>query len=482
MANEALESEKKLKKVLSFPALVLLTIGLIIGSGVISLTGYAVGLTGGGAWVAYLTSAVIMCIFAIPIAQLGGIAPGAGGNYRYCSRYVSSYYGWVFLVLYIICWIFCLCFYNMVFADFFVLLFPSMATGVGKTIVAMVVFTIFFLINLLGGTKGMSIAQNILTILLIAGILTFVAVGLGDISYPENVFGGIKTIMPNGFGPFILATAVLAQATAGAANLGDLGAEIKNPSRDIPRAMIFCTFGIGILYALVAIVDAGVLPLELVGWQKVTTVADEIFPKPVFYVFLIGACLGGMATTINAVLSFITKPLAIAAADGWLPKPFAKISSRGVPYVGLSLFFVVTMIIIPILGLANAEAYQILVQANALAGAYGAFFYLLPSIALIVMLKKYPDMYAKAKLRLPKPLLYICTGLATCIAIVEACIFFIPFKALGGIPLIPMTPISEPRVMIVYIILAVTVVAIIWGFFHRKKVPIENDLIDNVNL
>ena len=54
--------------------------------------------------------------------------------------------------------------------------------------------------------------------------------------------------------------------------------------------------------------------------------------------------LGATATTLNATLSWVTKPLLVACDDGMLPKSLGNVNKHGVPWKLLTLFYLVGFI------------------------------------------------------------------------------------------------------------------------------------------
>ena len=87
--------ESKLIRNLGFWDLMGLAVGQIIGAGIMSSTGVAIGMTGTGVVLAYLVYALSQSILSIisifPIAILGGAVPTTGGPYRYCSRILEKH-------------------------------------------------------------------------------------------------------------------------------------------------------------------------------------------------------------------------------------------------------------------------------------------------------------------------------------------------------------------------------------------------------
>ena len=274
-----------------------IAVGQIIGVGIMSSTGVAIGMTGTGVVLVFLLSPflVIMCIY--PFGILGSACPSCGGPYRYVSRIIGKGPGMIYLLLHITS--------NLMISSYALSLasyLASIITGINQHLIAMVVLTFFVATNLVG-TKSAALLNKLVSVVMIVCLLCFVVFGLGKVDFgytlsPSNLF------MNGGFG-FLSAMALLSSATSGAQVIAELGAEAKDPARTIPRVMIISTFSVGAFYVLIALVACGVLPVETVANQPLSLVAQETMPTAVFYVFVIGAALGATASTLNATLSWV---------------------------------------------------------------------------------------------------------------------------------------------------------------------------------
>ena len=69
----------------------------VIGSGIMTMTGIGIQMSGSGVTLAYIISSLLGIIAMSPIAILGGTLPTTGGLYKYTSRLLSPKIG-VFLV------------------------------------------------------------------------------------------------------------------------------------------------------------------------------------------------------------------------------------------------------------------------------------------------------------------------------------------------------------------------------------------------
>lgn len=378
--------ETSLKKTLSRGDLFSMAVGQIIGAGIMSLCGVAIGMTGTGVVLAFIVAAFVSCASLLPAAQVASACPTTGGTYRYPSRLIGPKTGFFELMVYIICQI-TVSMYATTFATYLQAIVP----GINMKLVAVTVLTIVFVCNLLG-TKNAAIVQNILVIALIAGLASFIVFGLVEVDYgyvfePHNLF-------PNGMRSFLTASALLTFSTSGAITIAELGGEAKNPAKDLPIAMIGSTLFVGVIYALIALVASGVLPWEQVANQPLSLVAAEILPKPAFYVFLIGGALGATATTMNAIFTWVTKPIMIACDDGWFPHKLAEVNKKfGTPHYLMLLVYLVG--IIPIL-------LDIPLDVIATIGSgLGCVYQAMMPLSAMFLIKKYPKSYENSKFKLP---------------------------------------------------------------------------------
>lgn len=329
--------ESKLIRNLGFWDLMAISVGQIIGAGIMSSTGVAIGMTGTGVVLAFLISPLLTIISIFPVAILSSAVPTTGGPYRYCSRFMGKTAGMVYLLLHITSYSVAVSQYSLSFGAYFSSIVPS----VNQHVAAMVILTLFYAMNLIG-TKSAALLNKIMSFALFGGLFLFIGFGLPKVDFgyvfnPHNLF-------LNGAGMFVATLALLSSSTAGAQFIAELGGETKDAGRTIPKVMVISTFGVGVFYVLIALAAAGVLPIEEVADQTLTLVAQHTMPAVFVYLFVIGAALGATATTLNSTLSWITKPLLVACDDDMLPRSFGTVSKHGVPYKLMTFFYIVGMI------------------------------------------------------------------------------------------------------------------------------------------
>lgn len=392
---------KDLNRVLGRKDLMSIAVGQIIGAGIMSLTGVAIAMTGKSVPISFLVAALFTIIMAIPVIIIGGTVRMRGGQYTQVAILAGQKWAGVFMITYIFSNV-SLAMYAISFAQYAQSLIP----GVPLMPTAVIMITVFYILNLLG-VQGAAKVQNAMVVLMAAGLAMFVGFGFGKIQ--PGIFSG-PDFMTNGMVGVMGAGALLAFAAGGATVIINFGAEAKNPTKDIPIVIIVSTLGVSAVYAFMSIVAANVLPISAVANKPLSVVAQAVMPQWAFVFFTVCGAGFALATTLNATLAWVTKPVLQAVEDGWFPKWLGAINQKyKTPHVLLTIFYVIGLLpIITGLSIGNiANAALLIIQA----------FAILLSLALVRLPKVLPVEYAKSKVRVPKPVLYaIALTAASCAA------------------------------------------------------------------
>lgn len=393
-----MESEKNgtLKQCLGFGDLLGIGVGQIIGSGIMVLTGITISLTGAGTPLAFLLAAILVICPNMVLAVLGSAVPATGGMYTYVRDYIGKKTGFFYLAL-LVAGQLVLAMFAITFATYVGDLIP----GINETAVAFAILTLCYVLNVLGIEIAAKL-QNFLVIVLVAAMLLFILFGLPRVDW--SVFAGIDKLMPNGFLSFLTGASLLTFATGGAEFLSELGGEMKNPGRDLPRAMIWSTVLVAVIYAFIGVVAVGVLPIDEVAGESLSLVAEAIFPKPLYVFFIVGGGMFAVASTLNATFTWCTKGLLIAAEEGWLPKGAAYISRRGTPVVLLTVFYIVG--VIPILTGLDIEVI------SRLGNGLSLIYVLFPIAVGYLIYRKNPKAMEKSSFKIARIPLWILTTVA----------------------------------------------------------------------
>ncbi|WP_010280496.1 APC family permease [Bacillus timonensis] len=401
-------STKDLKRVLTRGDLMSIAVGQIIGAGIFALVGVAIGMTGKSVNIAFMIAALFVIIMAFTQILISGTVRLRGGLYTQAALLVGERFAGFYTIIYIISNI-AIAMYALSFADYFLALVP----GINSKLIAFIILTIFYLANLFG-VKEAARVQNAMVIIMAIALTLFIAYGMPKVE--PGYFSGVD-FMPGGITGLLSAATLLTFATGGAAVIMNFGAEAKNPTKDIPIVLIVSTVGVAIIYAFMATVAAGVLPISEVVNQPLTVVALEVLPYPLYVFFVVGGAMFALATTLNATLGWVTKPVLQACVDGWLPKSLGAVNEKfKTPHVLLTIFFVIGLIPIftnwNISGIANFS----LILNNIIA--------LVLSIATVRLPKVLPELWEKSRFRTSTTLLWTISIVATLTSALQVYLLF----------------------------------------------------------
>ncbi len=373
-------STKELKRVLTLKDLISVAIGQVIGAGIMSLMGVAIGMTGRSVPIAFLMSAVAVLIMNIPTIIVCGVVRLRGGNYTMAALLSGEKLAG-FLMFAMVIGNIALAMYALSFADYALAFLP----GVSRKLIALAVLTLFYVINLLGVDK-MAKVQNVIVVVMCVALVIFVAFGLGKVS--PDYFN--EDFMPGGVVGLVQAMAVLVFAVNGAYVVANLSGEAKNPTRDIPIAIVVPTIGVAVLYALIGVVASGVLPVAQVAGQPLTWVAQEILPPALYAFFIIGGAMIALVTTLNAQMASYPKAILQGCVDGWLPEKIGYLHPKfKSPVIILTFLYVMGLLTI-LLGLDIADIASVVTLVVQICLC-------LVNICIVRLPKKLPEAWANSR-------------------------------------------------------------------------------------
>lgn len=367
--------------------------GIMIGSGIFYLGSYVLERTDmsmGLALLCWVIGGLVSILGGLCFAELGACDSRAGGMVVYMNRayhpsvgYSFGFTSWVIsgsgsiaaLAIAL----------PTALANFFHL--SDMATK----IIAIILIIGLTAYNCLGIKLG-SILQNVSMIAkcIPIAIILFAGLIMGkenpDLSLiPEGsdpTFGGM-------IGMIAFATVATLWAYEGWTNLNPVAEEMKNPGRDLPRALIFGIGIITVIYALFNFAIYKVLPAE----QVVSSIeAGDIYLGTQVADKLFGGAGGGLilATQLIAIFGSLNGMIIAfpryyydMAAEKHFFKNHAKLNKFGVPQVALISQAVISCILVMIRSLD--ELTSLVVFA-------GMLYNVLVIAAVVVYRKKFPDL------------------------------------------------------------------------------------------
>jgi len=330
----------------------------IIGSGWLFGSLFAAQAVGGAAVLAWAIAGVVVVILGLTYAELGAMYPVAGGTGRFPHFAFGSLAGigfgfFAYLQAVTIAPVECYAFMN--YASYY---WPSIydpktgnvtGTGFVLTIVLMAVFTA---VNFLA-MRMFARVNNVVTWWKVAIPVLAIIVLLTKF-HGGNFTAGGQGFMPGGvkalFGA--LPTAGIIFAYSGFEQADQLAGEVKDPGRNLPRAIILAVLIATVIYCMLQVVFIGAMPASQLtkGFAGITDA--HVLAGPFAGVAgLIG--LGWLATLlrVDAFVSpsgtgliYVTGTSRVSyglARNRYFPQVFDRTNPNGVPWFGVLAAFVI---------------------------------------------------------------------------------------------------------------------------------------------
>ena len=363
-----------LRRVLTAPQLVGLSVGTAIGTGVFVLTGHVAAEHAGPALILSLIVAGLASLFAgLCYAEYASMIPVAGSAYTYayatCGEFLAWIIGWDLILEYLfgaatvaVGW----SGYAVRFLHNFGIDLPPrlvsspwvykhetwIHSGALFNLPA-VLITAFATWVIYVGIRESARLNLIIVIVKVAVILLFIGFGLPHV-HPANWHPFIpENLGVSGeFGPsgIMAGAGVIFFAYLGFEAVSTAAQEAKNPQRDMPigilGGLLICT----VLYISVAVVLTGLVSYKEAGMDGPAPVAyaiEQVGPslRWLFPLIQLGA-LAGLTSVIFGLLLGQSRLFYSMSEDGLLPKAFSKIhKKRGTPWVTTLLVGLVTAVI-----------------------------------------------------------------------------------------------------------------------------------------
>jgi len=238
---------------------------------------------------------------------------------------------------------------------------------------------------------------------LILSLLVYIFAGLPKVDFSTaNPFSeGYFSDGPFGF---IMAVAMMSFACQGATRPIEMTPDAKDPKRSLPKAILVASFVVMIVYVLIAIVTAGVLPIEQVADKNLGVVAEKIFPHAIYVIFTLGGACFAIATSLYGAIAGVQHPMLATIEDGWLPSVLGKKTKKGYPWVMMLVLYIVAVVPVFVdMGLDDLISLMMIPVM---------ILNLINNCLMFKLLKKYPDAWKNSFFHMPKAAFVITIILA----------------------------------------------------------------------
>lgn len=411
--------EQALARTLSWPHLVALGVGAIVGTGILTLIGVGADRAGPAVILSFVIAGAICACAALAYAEMATMIPASGSAYTYSYVVLGEIIAWV------IGWSLILE-YSLVVSTVAVgwsgyasalltpLGFPEALTqgpALGGVVNVPAIFIIAVVAGLLMlGTKESATLNAVLVVLKLVSLAVFVAVALPRFDAanlePFMPFGFAKTVSADGVERGVMAAAaIIFFAFYGFDAISTAAEETKDPARDLAIGIVGSMFACIAIYMLVAVAAVGALSF--------TRFADSPEPlalilrgigRPGFATFLAASAVIALPTVLLGFLFGQSRIFFVMARDGLLPQPLAKVSARGTP---VRITLLTAVLVAAIAGVMPIDAIAALANAGTLAA------FVAVCVCMLVMRRRAPD--ARRTFRTPAAPLVGLVGILGCL-------------------------------------------------------------------
>lgn len=400
------EAKQQLARTLSWPHLVALGVGAIVGTGILTLIGVGADRAGPAVILSFAIAGGICACAALAYAEMATLMPVSGSAYTYSYAVLGEVIAWV------VGWSL-LAEYTLVvatvavgwsgYANGFLLGLgvhlpealthgPALVDGHisqwGINVPALVIVALVAGLLTLGTRESATINAVLVVVKMIA-LAVFVVVALPYFDTanftPFSPFGFAKAMSPDGVERGVMAAAaIIFFAFYGFDAISTAAEEAKNPGRDLAIGIVGSMLACIVIYMVVAIAAVGALPFTRFGSspEPLALILREL-GRPGVAAFLAGSAVIALPTVILAFLYGQSRIFFVMARDRLLPKGLAKVSRRGTP-VRITVF--TALLVMVFAGVLPIDA----IAALANAGTLTAFVAV--AVCMLVMRRRAPDM------------------------------------------------------------------------------------------
>ena len=299
-------------------------IGGMIGAGIFSILGIATTITGNLIYISFLIGGAIALLSTYSYAKLGTKYPSAGGPVEFLIRgFGDGILSGGFTFLLWIGYIFALSVYAEAFGSYAANFLPN-HSGLSVTILAILIILIFTSINFLG-PKVVGRSELVIVGIKVGILITFAVVGLFFIKPSLLIISHIPSITN-----LLTASALLFLGYQGFGLITNTAEDIRNPEKNISRALYLAVVLVIIIYVLVSVMVVGNLTIPEISntADYALAAAAEPFAGVIGFTIMAIAAIISTSSAINATLYGGANVSYLMAKKGELPKFFNRTTWR----------------------------------------------------------------------------------------------------------------------------------------------------------
>lgn len=329
-----------LKRSITGRLLFFYVLGDVLGSGIYVLIGDVAGAVGGAFWIAFAVGVTVATVTGMAYAELVTKYPQAAGAALYVNKAFQNR-PLTFLV-------------TVTFLASSFAAAGALATGFAEyfaevwelpptLLVTLVFICLLAVINYVGISESV-VANMVMTFVEVAGLVIVMIIGVIYVAQGNADFGTLTEFDAGDKSPIfaIIAGVALAFfAMTGFENAANVAEETVNPAKTFPRALVGGMVAAGVIYVLVAMTAALVVPVDQLATSDAAlleVVKADILPISVGVMTIVFAIIAMTAITNTTLVAVVTQARILygMAREDVVPDAFAKVHPvRRSPWVGL---------------------------------------------------------------------------------------------------------------------------------------------------
>jgi len=318
------EQPVSLKRIIGLPLITFYGIGTILGAGIYVLVGKVAVASGVYTPIAFLVAALVVAFTALTYAELSSRFPKSAGE----AVYVLQAFNWKSLSL--------LVGFSVVLSG--IVSSAVMARGFAGYLSVFFDFpdglTMLLFVGVLTLVAAWGVAQSVLlsvliTLIELAGVVVLLLV-TGDEWVPAlaNWQDYVPPLAGDAWLGIMLGAFLAFYAYIGFEDMVNMAEEVKQPQRNLPRAIILSLVITSVLYVLVAWAAVTSLPLDQLAGSRApfSLIIEKNSLFPVWGMTLISLIAISNGALVQIIMG--ARVLYGLADQGLLPKSLAKVNSR----------------------------------------------------------------------------------------------------------------------------------------------------------
>jgi len=306
----------------------LLGVGAMVGAGIFALLGEAGAVAGAAAWISFLLAGIVSVLIGYNVVKLGVRYPSSGGLFEYLLQGfgngrllgIAAWLGYMSAVL-IVC---SMC--AVSFGDYAVSLFVSDNGADWWDNVFTSIIVVAMAAVVVVGPQLVAKAQSLIVFVMVGILGVFVVVTLPSIDLDKLAFSGYPPVSD-----IVASVALTFFAYLGFSVITFAAGDMRDPAKDLPKAMNRALGVTTIVYVLVAVSVFGTLTVAQVVQYGPTAIAEAGRPAlgDAGFTMIAVAAMVGMAGSVVATLYASSGLTRMLSDVGQFPPFFGPASRLG---------------------------------------------------------------------------------------------------------------------------------------------------------